>query len=199
MVIFQGGRPNDGYVVGRLYGPDDPPPSFNYGDWQIRHESGSKMVLDKSGNVTTTSKGNAKSLLDKDGNASVESSGGAKATLKSGGDIEAVSSGNAKLTLKSGGDVEAQSSGGLKLTLKSNGDMEVTSTNATFKVTAGGKFVMSNATAELLTLLDDLLTQLTTAGNILGAGPPAAVVSQFNPATLVLLNLIKTKLATLKQ
>lgn len=62
MVIFQGGRPNDGYVVGRLYGPDDPPPSFQYGDWQLKHESGASLLLDAAGSATIKTNGGTLAL-----------------------------------------------------------------------------------------------------------------------------------------
>lgn len=179
MVLFQGGRPNDGYVVGRMYGPDDRPAAFTYGDWQMRHQSGSKLLLNKAGDLIATGRENSKLLL------------------KANGQLEATSSGNAKVTLQTNGTVEAMSSSGVKLTLSENGTAELHTANGTFKMTAAGQFVMSNATAELLGLLDDLLTQLTTVGNMLC--PPPTGIGNFNPATIALMTVIKTKLATLKQ
>lgn len=78
--------------------------------------------------------------------------------------------------------------------------VEITNTG-TVKIMAanGQKLVMGNGVVELMDELVKLLTQLTTASNILGAGPPTAVVSQFNPAVLAQLLLIKTALEGLKQ
>jgi hypothetical protein len=54
LVIYHGGKLNDGYVVGRLFGPDDPPPAFNNGEFKLVHASGSTLLYDTAGNVKIT-------------------------------------------------------------------------------------------------------------------------------------------------
>ncbi len=61
-----------------------------------------------------------------------------------------------------------------------------------------GQIEIKNQTVELISELVDLLTAMTTPSNITGAGPPTAVVSQFNAIVLGQLQVIKTKLMTLK-
>ncbi len=160
LIVFQGGRPNDGFVVGRLYG-QDVPPQFSINDWMIRHERGSKL------------------------------------TLKDGGDIELDANGGSVATMTQAGVVTIRNAQGT-LTMAADGKVTYEAGLATFEIDPVGKFKLANSTAELLAVFDDLLTQLTTAQNILGAGPPAAVISGFNPAVLALMQVIQTKLRTLK-
>jgi len=86
LVVFQGGRISDGYVVGRLHGPEDVAPPFNNGEWKLTHQSGAIVLLDVDGNVKLTSKD------------------GASATIGSGGDIT-LKNDKVTATLANGGDV----------------------------------------------------------------------------------------------
>ena len=89
--------------------------------------------------------------------------------------------------------------------------LEVTNGTAWIEITKDGtikatgtKLALGNGTVELLALLDQLLTQLTTSPNML-AGPATVAqliagtaTAQFNPAILAQLNIIKTQLETIK-
>lgn len=102
VVVFQGGRPNDGYVIGRLYG-DDIPPSFNIKDYQLQHKSGSKVTLKDNGDVEL----------------SVKNAG--TATLKADGSVEAIAKGGAKIVLSPNKDITITGANGRNIQLDQTG------------------------------------------------------------------------------
>lgn len=54
-VQFQGADGETGRVVGRLYSNEDRPPRVEAGEVLIRHQSGSRILIDKNGVVTIES------------------------------------------------------------------------------------------------------------------------------------------------
>lgn len=134
LVVYHGGKLNDGYVVGRLFGPDDLPPAFNNGEFKMVHASGSSLLYDVAGNVTIAVKN------------------GPTIQFLATGEVKFANT-NSSFDMNPAGQIAITGAGGievLNLVLSLLGDMLVAA--PTFVTTTSGPGVLDPA----------LVTQLTT-------------------------------------
>ena len=125
----------------------------------------------------------------------IQHSTGSKVTFSANGDVSLAAS--AKTTAKLGQDGSfAVSNGNGAVKINTDNSIEISNDQTKILLSHDGKISLSNSTVELLDLIDQLLTQLTTASNILVAYPSG--IGSFSPAVLPLITQIKTQLATLK-
>ena len=104
------------------------------------------------------------------------------------------SSGSEILFAADGGMTVSNPNGSVVLT--KDGLVTVQNSGIKLVLDPAGTIKVANSGAELISLLDQLMTQLTTSPNILVSYPSG--VGSFNPATTALLQQIKTSLETLK-
>lgn len=103
----------------------------------------------------------------------------------------------AQIAFKTSGGLEfSVSNGSARMKINPDNSMELSNDTTKILLSATGKVSLSNSTAELLDLVNQLLTQLLTASNIVA--PPPSGLGTFSPSVLTQLTLIQTKLNTLK-
>ena len=116
VIVFQGGRAGDGYVVGRLYGRGHKPPGHNFGDWQFAHKSGSIFKFSKDGGIDLTSPGGDEMHMGSDGTFTLQGKEGSLLVMRPNGEAEFIGVNGGKLFLKADGSAQMEA-GGRRLTL----------------------------------------------------------------------------------
>ena len=176
LIVYHGGTINDGYVVGRLYGPDDPPPAFNNGEYKITHASGSTLLMDNDGNIVYTAKNGAQTTIGQDGTITTVNSKGSFVVKPSG---EMVMTGpEATVDVMDTGEVKISNSAG------------------SIDMNASGQFALTGpGGVELLTILNNLIQDMITAAPSFALYPSGSM----NPALLTQITALQVQLATILQ
>lgn len=180
VVAFYNATMESGVVAFRLYtDPSDLPPTTAAGERLMQHSSGSKIRFTTTGGVEVFNKDKAHVKVNADN--SVE-----------------VANDKAKVSLAADGALEVSNAKG-DLKIASSGAVELGNSSISLKMTDSGKVTLGGTTVELLALFELLITTLNGS-----SVPPViplvtpGVTGIMSPAMVTALNVIKTKLNTIK-